>query len=128
MIENSKKILVVDDEVHILHVISLKLRNAGYEVVTAQDGREALEIAQVENPNLVITDYQMPYLSGLELCRRLKQIPRTAHIPAIMLTARGFALDENDMHELGIKICLHKPFSPREVLCVVDEMMQEVTV
>ena len=125
---NKQKILVVDDEVHILHVIALKLRNADYEVITAQDGAEALESAQVEMPRLIITDYQMPYLSGLELCRRLRQIPSTRDIPAIMLTARGFALDEDEMAAAGINICINKPFAPRELLKMVDEMFQTAAV
>ena len=123
-----KKVMVVDDEVHILHVVSLKLRNAGYEVITAQDGREALEMAQVERPDLLITDYQMPFLSGLELCQRLKQIPGTREIPAILLTARGFSLDDASMEATGIKACLNKPFSPREVLRVSEEMLAECAV
>ena len=122
---NPKKVLVVDDEVHILHVVSLKLRNAGYDVITAQDGREALELAQVERPDLIITDYQMPHLSGLELCQRLKRIPATQNIPALMLTARGFAVDPHAMTDAGIKMCLHKPFSPREILTVVNQMAHE---
>ena len=125
--DNPKKILVVDDEVHILHVVSLKLRNAGYDVITAQDGREALELAQVERPDLIITDYQMPHLSGLELCQRLKRIPATKNIPALMLTARGFAVDPQAMTDAGIKMCLHNPFSPREILTVVDQMSGETT-
>jgi len=118
-----KKVLVADDEVHILHVVSLKLRNGGYQVITAQDGREALELAQVEKPDLIITDYQMPFLSGLELCRRLKQIPATAQIPVIMLTARGFSLDNNVMTSAGILTCVNKPFSPREILLMVDDIL-----
>ena len=83
---SEKTILVADDETHILHVVSLKLRNAGYRVVTARDGQEALELAQQEKPDLLITDYHMPELSGLELCRKLKQDPATCNIAAIMLT------------------------------------------
>ena len=81
----SKKILVADDEAHILHIVSLKLRNAGYEVITAMDGEEALELCIAESPDLVITDNQMPYLSGLELCRRLRQNDQTRSIPAMKL-------------------------------------------
>jgi two-component system, OmpR family, alkaline phosphatase synthesis response regulator PhoP len=120
---DKKTILVVDDEVHILHVVSLKLRNAGYHVLTAQDGREALEVAQVERPDLLITDYQMPCLSGLELCQQLKHIPATRDIPAIMLTARGYVLDDQIMQATGIKCCLTKPFSPREVLQIVEDLL-----
>jgi len=123
----AKRILVADDEVHILHVVSLKLRNAGYEVITAQDGREALELSQTELPDLIITDYQMPHLSGIELCLRLKQLPATRDIPAIMLTARGFTLDPDAMQATGIETCLNKPFSPREVLKIVDRVLQPVS-
>src|SRR4051812_16095776 len=84
---NGKTILVADDESHILHVVSLKLRNAGFRVVTARDGLEAFEMAQQEHPDLVITDYHMPQLSGLELCQKLKLNPSTQDIPTIMLTA-----------------------------------------
>ncbi len=123
MEKTKEKIIVIDDEVHILHVISLKLRNAGYEVITAQDGKEALETVQVELPDLIITDYQMPFLSGLELCQRLKQLPSTRHIPAIMLTARGFALETTDMQDAGITTCINKPFGPRELLRIAQETL-----
>ena len=123
MIGSSQKILVVDDEIHILHVIALKLRNAGYEVITSQDGRDALELAQVEVPDLIITDYQMPHLSGLEMCQRLSQIPSTKNIPAIMLTARGFTLDTSAMSSAGIDVCVHKPFSPRELVHTVENVL-----
>src|SRR4249919_2402162 len=98
----SKTILVADDESHILHVVSLKLRNAGFKVVTARDGQEALELAQQEKPDLLITDYHMPQLSGLELCQRLKQDPATNYIPAIMLTAGGYRLEPHDTEQSGI--------------------------
>ena len=91
------RVLVVDDEAHILHVLSLKLRNAGYEVITAVDGEEGYELAIQELPNLVITDFQMPYMTGLELCRALASHPPTSHIPVLMLTARGYALDDDDL-------------------------------
>src|SRR5437868_8690401 len=98
----TRTILVADDETHILHVVSLKLRNAGFNVITARDGQEALEMAQQEKPDLIITDYHMPQLSGLELCQRLKKDPATSAIPAIMLTARGYQLDPSDTEQSGI--------------------------
>ena len=118
-----KKILVADDETHILHVVSLKLRNAGFNVLTARDGQEALELAQTEHPDLIITDYHMPQLSGLELCQRLKQDPNTRDIPAIMLTARGYHLEPHDTQQSGILRMLSKPFSPRQLLTTVNEML-----
>ena len=122
---NKKTILVADDESHILNVVSLKLRNAGYRVLTARDGQEALELAQQEHPDLIITDYHMPALSGLELCRRLKQDPATESIPAIMLTARGYHLEPSDTKESGIRRMLSKPFSPRHLLQTVNEVLEE---
>ena len=119
-----KTILVADDETHILHVVSLKLRNAGFLVITARDGQEALEMAQSEKPHLIITDYHMPQLSGLELCQRLKQDPATCDIPAIMLTARGYQLDPADTQQSGILRMLSKPFSPRQLLITVNEVLE----
>lgn len=122
---SERTILVADDESHILHVVSLKLRNAGYRVVTARDGQEALEMAQQERPDLLITDYHMPQLNGLELCRRLKQDPKTTGIPAIMLTARGYELEPADTEQSGILRMLSKPFSPRHLLSTVEEVLAQ---
>lgn len=119
----SAKVLVADDEAHILHVVSMKLRNAGYEVFTAVDGEEALELCSAELPDVVITDYQMPVMTGLEMCKALRKSPSTAGIPAIMLTARGFDLEPSDMAEAGIIMVLTKPFSPREVLARIEEVL-----
>src|SRR5690349_3294999 len=118
-----KKILVADDESHILNVVSLKLRNAGFTVVTARDGQEALELAQQEKPDLLITDYHMPQLSGIELCHKLKQDAATSMIPAIMLTARGYSLEPGDTERSGILEMLSKPFSPRQLLSTVEKVL-----
>jgi DNA-binding response OmpR family regulator len=120
---SERTILVADDESHILHVVSLKLRNAGYRVLTARDGQEAFETANNELPDLLITDYHMPQLSGIELCQRLKAEPKTASIPAIMLTARGYNLEPSDTEKSGILRMLSKPFSPRELLATVEEIL-----
>ena len=117
------RILVVDDEAHILHVLSLKLRNAGYDVVTAVDGEDGFELAGQELPDLVITDFQMPYMTGLELCRALASNGPTAHIPVLILTARGYALEDQDLKIGNIKGVLSKPFSPRAVLQLVKETL-----
>ena len=121
---SEKTILVADDESHILHVVSLKLRNAGFKVLTARDGQEALEVAQQQHPDLLITDYHMPQLSGLELCQRLKQDAATSDIPAIMLTARGYHLEPQDTQQSGILRMLSKPFSPRHLLSTVNEVLE----
>jgi DNA-binding response OmpR family regulator len=123
MSERNKKILVVDDEAHIVHVVSLKLTNAGYEVMTAHDGEEALELALQDPPDLIITDLQMPYLSGVELCVQLRENAKTSGIPAIMLTARGYALPQDELAKTNIKSVMSKPFSPRQVLEAADALL-----
>ncbi len=117
------RVLVVDDEAHILHVLSLKLRNAGYEVITAVDGEDGFELARQHVPDLIITDFQMPYMTGLELCRALAEHGPTAHVPVLILTARGYALDNEDIKIGNIKGVLSKPFSPRAVLQLVKETL-----
>ncbi len=119
----ASRILVVDDEAHILHVLSVKLRNAGLEVSTAVDGEEAFEMACQDLPDLIITDFQMPYMTGLELCRALAGNAPTAHIPVLILTARGYALDDEDLKIGSIKGVLSKPFSPRSVLQLVEDLL-----
>ncbi|HEY8750906.1 MAG TPA: response regulator [Tepidisphaeraceae bacterium] len=121
---SEKRILVADDESHILNVVSLKLRNAGFKVITASDGQEALDLAISELPDLLITDYHMPRLSGIELCRRLKQDVRTQKIPTIMLTARGYHLEDQDPQDHGIMEMMSKPFSPRHLLLTVNQVLE----
>lgn len=115
--------LVVDDEPHIVHVVALKLRNAGLEVLTASDGEQAYEIACKERPDIVISDLQMPYMSGLELCTRLRENPDTSATPALLLTARGHALSQDDLAKTNIAEVLAKPFSPREILAKVEALL-----
>jgi len=117
------KILVADDEAHIVHVLSMKLHNAGYTVISAMDGEEALELCVAERPDLLITDNQMPYMSGIELSSRIHQLARFAKLPTLLLTARGYDLSDEDIKAAGIDLVLAKPFSPREVLEHVKRLL-----
>jgi two-component system alkaline phosphatase synthesis response regulator PhoP len=119
----TKTILVADDEVHIVQVVAIKLRNNGYTVVTASSGAEALEIIRQTPCDAVITDYQMPGMTGIELIEKLRNDPATAATPVIMLTARGFAVDHEQKEKLAIAHCLSKPFSPRELLASLEETL-----
>ena len=113
----SRRILVVDDESHILHVLSLKLRNSGFIVDTAVDGEEdALHQLASTQPDLLIIDLQMPYVNGVELCRSLLGDPATADIPVIILTARGYALGSEAATLSNVQKVVSKPFSPRTIL------------
>lgn len=120
-------ILICDDEAHILHVLSLKLREAGFDVSAAADGMEAYEIAVARPPRLVITDYLMPGGDGLALCRRLRAHPPTAAVPLVLLTGRGSSLSDDDLGEIDFAAILSKPFSPRDVLRLTLDLTRQPT-
>lgn len=120
-----KKILVVDDEVHIVQVVAIKLRNNGFEVITAENGAEGLELAIQERPDLIVSDYQMPVMSGVEMIENLRAKPETRDIPVVMLTARGFAIEDEKKQQLRVTACLSKPFSPRELLQSIESVLHQ---
>ncbi|MCE2966195.1 MAG: response regulator [Phycisphaerales bacterium] len=114
--EGRPLVLVADDETHIRLVVVSKLRSAGAEVVEARDGAEALARARERRPDLVITDLQMPHLSGLELAQALMIDARTSGVPVLMLTARGYSLSDDQMRGASILELMSKPFGARELL------------
>ena len=120
-----KTVLVVDDEIHIVHVVAIKLRNNGYEVISADNGAEALELALKDRPDIVVTDYQMPVMTGLELVSNLRKHEETKDTPVIMLTARSFAISQEQQDELQISGCLSKPFSPKELLGNIEDILYQ---
>ena len=120
---SDKKALVVDDEFHIVQVVAIKLRNNGFEVVTAENGADALQLAVSEKPDIVVTDFQMPAMTGIEFVEKLRNRPETAEIPVVMLTARGFAVEDKKKEQLNIAALVNKPFSPRELLQSVEEVL-----
>ncbi len=123
-----KKVLVVDDEIHIVHVVAIKLRNNGFEVLSAQNGAEAFELACREKPDIVVTDFQMPVMTGAELVARLRQNEQTKDVPVIMLTARSFAIEDDEKESLGISEFLSKPFSPKELLRSIEDILYQKAV
>jgi two-component system alkaline phosphatase synthesis response regulator PhoP len=123
-----KKVLVVDDEIHIVHVVAIKLRNNGYEVLTASNGAEAYETACNEKPDIIVTDFQMPVTTGLELVENIRNNEATKNIPVILLTARSFAIEDEQKQKLRISECLSKPFSPKELLRCIEDVLYEKAV
>ncbi|MEM6334063.1 MAG: response regulator [Planctomycetota bacterium] len=117
--------LVVDDEAHIQHVVSLKLRHDGMEVITASDGSEALALAINHRPDIIVTDFQMPGLTGLELSTAIREHEELADTPVLMLTARGFGLTDEQLAQSRIGDVMTKPFSPREMLQRVHSLLQQ---
>ena len=120
-----RKVLVVDDEVHIVHVVAIKLRNNGYEVITAANGIEAFELVRSEKPDIIVTDFQMPGMTGLQLVEKIRQNETAKDIPVILLTARSFAVEDEQKQNLQISECLSKPFSPKELLRMIEDVLYQ---
>lgn len=121
-----KKILVVDDEKHIVRLVQANLDRAGYAVVTANDGKEALEKVAEENPDLVVLDVMMPYMDGFEVLQNLRRNPSTRDIPVIMLTAKAQDADVFKGWQSGVDCYLTKPFNPMELLSFVKRIFDSM--
>jgi DNA-binding response OmpR family regulator len=127
MVPNSRvipKILVVDDEPDAVELIKFNLKNAGYEVITAADGDEALKKARAQLPNLILLDLMIPEVDGLEVCKILRRDSRVSGIPIIMLTAKAAEIDRVLGLELGADDYVTKPFSPRELVLRVKRLLR----
>ena len=110
------RILVVDDEIYIVHILDFSLGMEGYEVITALDGEQALEKARAEKPDLIVLDIMMPKLDGYETCKILKADADTKEIPVILLSAKGRNVDQKIGFEVGADDYITKPFSPRKLV------------
>jgi two-component system alkaline phosphatase synthesis response regulator PhoP len=119
-----KRVLVVDDERHIVRLVQVNLERQGYEVLTAYDGVECLEKAKAEKPDLIVLDVMMPRMDGFEALQRLKSDPKTNQIPVIMLTARAQDRDVLQGYQYGADLYLTKPFSPLELISLVKRVFE----
>lgn len=119
------KVLIADDEIHIIHVVAIKLRNNGYDVISANNGAEAYELACAEHPDIIVTDYQMPLMTGVDLIEKLRASEATRSIPVILLTARSFAISQEQQESLSVSACLSKPFSPKELLKSIQDILYQ---
>jgi DNA-binding response OmpR family regulator len=120
-----KRVLLCDDECHILHAAEIKLRRSQIDVRTASDGEEAWEIIQDWLPDVLVTDCQMPRLDGLGLIRRCRDHEPTRDLPILMLTAKGFELSHAELQQqFGILGIMLKPFSPRELLRCIEQIVE----
>jgi len=114
----------VDDEPPIRYMLDLKLRQAGFSVISASNGQEAYKLACERRPDLVVSDYQMPVMDGLEFCQQLAADSDTGGIPVIMLTARGHKVPPAELEKTNIRCFLNKPFSPRDLIVQIKELLQ----
>jgi two-component system, OmpR family, alkaline phosphatase synthesis response regulator PhoP len=121
------KILVVDDEIYIVHILDFSLGMEGYEVVTALDGEQAVEKARTEHPDLIVLDIMMPKLDGYETCKILKGDEATKDIPVILLSAKGRNVDQKIGFEVGADDYITKPFSPRKLVERINSILGQGT-
>jgi two-component system phosphate regulon response regulator PhoB len=118
------KILVVDDEPDAIELIKFNLKGAGYDVLTASDGDEALKKARSVLPDLIILDVMLPEVDGLEVCKILRRDQRVSATPVLMLTAKAAEIDRVLGLELGADDYVTKPFSPRELILRVKRLLR----
>lgn len=118
---DSKKILVVDDDVNICELLRLYLEKDGFDVVVANDGEDALKCAQVNNPDLILLDIMLPALDGWQVCREIR---KTSNVPIIMLTAKGETFDKVLGLELGADDYVTKPFETKEVVARIKAVLR----
>lgn len=120
-------ILLAEDDPDIRHLVSYKLTKCGFDVIEVADGRAALQAArQQPPPDLVLLDVRMPFMNGLEVCRELRDGPRTSALPIIILTARARPQDVEQAFAAGATDYVVKPFSPRELVQRVETVLARV--
>ena len=122
--EPKRRVLIVDDEPNIVLSLEFLLRQQGYEVSVARDGEEALAAASRLRPDLVVLDVMLPGLDGFEVCRRLRERPEAAGLKILLLTARGRDVDRVLGLEEGADAYVSKPFSTRELMKTVAELLE----
>ena len=118
------KILIVDDEPEAVELVDFNLKQAGFEVLTAGDGAEALKKARSTLPSLVVLDLMLPEIDGLEVCKMLRRDPATSAIPIVIVTAKAAEIDRILGLELGADDYITKPFSPRELVLRIKNILQ----
>jgi CheY-like chemotaxis protein len=119
----AKKILIVDDDPAILETLGAKLAAAGYHVLKAKNGLEAIKLAQADRPNLVIMDLLMPVMGGAGAVIKLKEDPRTKTIPIFFLTAADPDHEDLKQEKTGVDVIFHKPFSFKDLMEKIQEVL-----
>lgn len=119
------KILVADDEPHILKLVTFTLSKQGWEIVTASDGATAAELAETEQPDLILLDVMMPVMNGFEAAKKICENPKTSHIPIVMLSAKSQQVEIAEGLTCGASEYICKPFTPKDLVQRVSEMLGE---
>jgi two-component system, OmpR family, alkaline phosphatase synthesis response regulator PhoP len=117
------KVLVADDERDIRRLVTFTLERAGFEIIEAADGQEALDLATQNHPDLILLDVMMPYINGYDVCRKLRDIPELKEVPVLFLSAKAQNYEIGEGLEAGATDYLVKPFIPRELAAKVKQLM-----
>ena len=123
---SAPRLLLVEDDPALAELLEFRFKSEGYAVSATPDGDEALLLASEQTPDLVVLDWMVEGTSGIEVCRRLRRMQQTAHVPIIMLTARGAEDDKIRGLETGADDYVTKPFSPRELIARVNAIMRRI--
>ncbi|MDX1725821.1 MAG: response regulator [Pseudomonas sp.] len=119
----SKTVLIADDEPNIVISLEFLLEQAGYQVMVAHDGQEALEAIQRQPPDLVLLDVMLPRLSGFDVCQKIRENPQWQHMRVVMLTAKGREVEVSKGLALGANAYITKPFSTQELLAQIGAQL-----
>ena len=122
--ENSKKILIVDDDKDFLKALTIVLEDKGYSIVAATDGAQALELARTESPNLILLDIMLPGMNGFKVCRFLKFDENYKDIPIIIISAKADQEDKRLGKQMGTELYITKPFENEELLHAIKQLTQ----
>ncbi len=124
MVGDKAKILLVEDNIALSGVIHFNLTRAGYQVTAVNNGREAIAALERGHFDLVLSDQQMPKMTGIQLCEQIREMPDHIHMPFILLTAKCMEIDVAKLRQrLGMSAALPKPFSPSELLNCIEESL-----
>lgn len=127
MLSVPQRVLIAEDNAALRRVIALTLKGSGFEVTDAADGLRAWEIAEQESFDLVVTDQQMPQMSGLELVEKLRESETNGDTPVVLLTAKGMELELEALREAyGVAAMLHKPFSPSQLGMLAEQLVTQL--
>ena len=122
---DNKKILVIDDDIHIRRVVQVKLKKRGYQVILAKNGEEGLNLIKAEKPDAVITDINMPKLDGQSLCKQSNELKKERSFLTIVMTARISPEEQEWVDQMIDTQLMQKPFSPNKMLKCIDEYFEK---
>lgn len=119
----AKRILIVDDELDLLKIVTFRVKKAGYDIIAASDGQAALDLIQQQKPDLILLDLRLPIVDGWEVCRRIKADENLKYIPVILLSASASSMNQEKIKELNAQDYLMKPFDPEVLLEKIKDLI-----